>query len=133
MTLQPRNGKGKVPQMKTTDKPEAGKNVWCTSSPATAAKESIDAGTVEVENIKAYLGPPKYKQLKLLTRNFASNEIHSESFVDQALCLFDDGIRDEMFWHFLPDLIRSVPNEQNSRKALQYLDGLRQAYGLNNR
>ena len=95
----------------------------------TRISESIDAGMTQVENMKAYLGP-KYKQLKLLTRNFASNEIHAESYVDQVLCLFDDGINDEMFWVFLPNVIQSCPNEQNSRKAQQYLDSLRSAYGF---
>jgi len=105
-------------------------NPWASSSTTSSTKESLDAGIIQVENMKAYLGP-KYKQLKLLTRNFASNEIHAESYVDQALSLFEDGIHDEMFWYFLPNLIRSCPNEQNSRKAQQYLESLRLKYGLN--
>ena len=109
------------------------KNAWASNNTAmvtSSTNESLDAGIVQVENMKTYLGP-KYKQLKLLTRNFASNEIHAESYVDQALTLFDDGIQDEMFWYFVPNLIQSCPNDQNSRRAQQYLETLRLKYGLN--
>lgn len=99
-------------------------NAWSSNVSASPTNDSIDAGIVQVENMKAYMGP-KYKSLKLLTKNFASNQIHAESYVDQALALFEDGIHDEMFWYFLPNLIRSCPNEQNSRKAQQYLESLR--------
>lgn len=78
-----------------------------------------------VDDIKAYLGPPKYKQLKKYTKEFAASELAPDAFVDHAASLFEQGYGDNYFWAFLPSLIESCPNEMAAAQALSYMENLR--------
>lgn len=78
-----------------------------------------------VEEIKASLGPNKFKQLKRLTKDFAESSLSPEGYVDQSAALFDRGYADPDFWSFLPSLLESCPNSQASEHALQYMNSVR--------
>jgi len=83
-----------------------------------------------VESMKATLGPSKYKQLKKLTKDFASNDILPEAYIDQTGVLFDSGMSDDDFWSFVPQLISSCPNTPSSERAMRYLGRIRAANGM---
>jgi len=80
---------------------------------------------VTVEDMKASLGPAKYKQLKKLTKEFASGELAPDAYVDHSAALFDHGYGDQDFWIFLPTLLASCPNEHEANQASNYMDNLR--------
>lgn len=83
------------------------------------------AARATVEDIKASLGPARFKQLKRLTRDFAQGELSPEGYVDQSAALFDGGYGDDDFWSSLPSLLESCPNEEASMRALRYMTSLR--------
>jgi hypothetical protein len=76
-------------------------------------------------DMKATLGSTRYKKLKGLTRDFASDEMPADAYVDHSAALFDDGYGDPDFWSFLPCLLESCPNEFTANQALQYMDNLK--------
>lgn len=81
--------------------------------------------TATVEEMKASLGPNKFKQLKRLTKSFAEDQLSPEGYVDQSAALFDRGYGDQDFWKFLPSLLESCPNSEGSQHALKYMTSLR--------
>ena len=85
-------------------------------------------GAATVQQMKATLGP-KYKQLKSLTREFASDGIAAQAYVDQAASLFDGGYGDSNFWGYLPSLLLSCPNQSSANEALRYMNQLKQSLG----
>jgi hypothetical protein len=89
------------------------------------AAASVVSAKATVEEMKASLGPNKFKQLKRLTKDFAGNSISPEGYVDQSAALFDRGYADPDFWSFLPSLLESCPNSQTADHALQYMNSLR--------
>lgn len=82
-------------------------------------------GKTQVDKMKNSLGQAKYKELKKLTKSFASNELDPESYVTSTICLFDKGMEDPIFWETVPSLISSCPNESSSKRANRYLESLR--------
>jgi hypothetical protein len=84
------------------------------------------AAKATVEDMKASLGPNKYKQLKRLTKEFATSQLSPEGYVDQSAALFDRGYADTAFWSCFPSLLESCPNQDASTHALRYLTSLRQ-------
>jgi E3 ubiquitin-protein ligase ZNF598 len=79
-----------------------------------------------VEEMKATLGQKKYKELKRLTKEFASDQLSPEGFVDHSAALFDRGYADVDFWSYLSSLLESCPNEVASQHAMRYMTSLRQ-------
>jgi hypothetical protein len=109
-------------------KPPALDNVLHFPTPTASASASASTtsnGKAQVEKMKSALGQPKYKELKKLTKSFATSELDPESYVSSALSLFDKGIEDSNFWAFVPNLISSCPNESSSKRAMRYLDSVR--------
>ena len=87
-------------------------------------------GKATIEEMKASLGPNKFKQLKNLTKQFATDALSPEGYVDQSAALFNQGYGDVDFWSFLPSLIESCPNPEGSDHALRYMTFLqRQHFG----
>mmetsp|Transcript_3312 Transcript_3312/g.4046 ORF Transcript_3312/g.4046 Transcript_3312/m.4046 type:complete len:261 (+) Transcript_3312:98-880(+) len=94
--------------------------------PAPLMSSSVAAnGAAQVDKMKKTLGQAKYKELKKLTKQFATNDLDPESYVSSAVHLFEKGIEDEHFWEFVPSLISSCPNESSSKRAKRYLDSMR--------
>ncbi len=89
-------------------------------------------GKVQVDKMKNSLGQAKYKELKKLTKSFASNELDPESYVTSTISLFDKGMEDPIFWETVPSLISSCPNESSSKRAKRYLESLRYPMLINN-
>ena len=85
----------------------------------------LSSAKATVEEIKASLGPNKFKQLKRLTKDFAETSLSPEGYVDQSAALFDRGYADPEFWSFLPSLLESCPNPQSSERALHYMASLK--------
>jgi len=85
----------------------------------------LKQGTATVEEMKASLGTKTYKQLKALTRDFATDSIDPDAYVEQTAILFG-GDNDE-FFRFVPALLMSCPNEDSAAKALRYIEDLRGA------
>jgi hypothetical protein len=85
---------------------------------------SASNGQVTVAQMKAVLGP-KYKELKSLTKEFASGSLAPEAYVDHAARLFDGGYSDADFWSFVPNLLIGCPNAAASNQAIRYMDELR--------
>ena len=48
--------------------------------------------------------------------------------MDRAAALFDSGYGDSDFWHFLPALLISCPNQASAGQALRYVEDLRAAH-----
>jgi hypothetical protein len=93
------------------------------------ANLSSAAAKVTLEEMKASLGPDRFKQLKRLTKNFSDSQISPEGYVDQTAALFDKGYGDSDFWSFVPSLLESCPNQDGSDRALNYMTSLkRQQY-----
>ena len=86
------------------------------------------AAKATVEEIKATLGPNKYKQLKRYTQDFASGSLSPEGYVDQSAALFDLGYGDVDFWNFLPLLIESCPNTDAAEHAERYMQSLQRQH-----
>jgi hypothetical protein len=86
---------------------------------------ALASAKASVEEMKASLGPNKFKQLKRLTKDFAESYLAPEGYVDQSAALFDKGYADPDFWSFLPSLLESCPNGQASEHALKYMTSLR--------
>jgi hypothetical protein len=76
-------------------------------------------------DMKTTLGSTRYKKLKGLTRDFATDEMPADAYVDHCAVLFDHGYADPDFWSFLPSLLESCPNEFTANQALQYMDNLK--------
>ncbi|KAG7365227.1 hypothetical protein IV203_038430 [Nitzschia inconspicua] len=87
---------------------------------------SASAAKATVEEMKASLGPKKYKELKRLTKDFAGGQLAPEGYVDQSAALFDRGYADTDFWSYLSSLLESCPNEEASEHAMKYMTSLRQ-------
>ena len=85
-------------------------------------------GMATVEEMKASLGLTNYKELKNLTKQFASDELAPDAYVDRAAALFEGGYGDIDFWLFLPALLVSCPNQTSAGQALRYVDDLRAAH-----
>lgn len=88
------------------------------------AAPSISAQAT-IEEMKASLGPKRFKQLKGLTKNFAEGNLSPEGYVDQSAALFDRGYADLDFWSFLPSLLDSCPNTQAAEGAMMYMVSLK--------
>lgn len=82
---------------------------------------------VTVEDMKASLGPAKYKKLRNYAKQFSSDDISPAAFVDYSASLFDQGYADADFWSFIPSLLESFPteNQQNVDLASQYMMSLK--------
>lgn len=89
--------------------------------PSSFADSDISHGKATKEQIKAALGPANFKSLKSFTKNFASDEIEPEAYVDQAAALFDKGFNDPNFLSFVPALLASCPNESSAEQAISYI------------
>jgi len=82
----------------------------------------MESSQAQLQEIKGYLGPTKYKTLKSLTKQFASGEITPIYYVDACGDLFSERYADDDFWNFLPVLLDSCPgNPQNVIKAKEYM------------
>jgi hypothetical protein len=93
------------------------------------ANLSSAAAKVTVEEMKASLGPDRFKQLKRLTKSFSESQLSPEGYVDQSAALFDRGYGDPDFWSFVPSLLESCPNQDGSDRASSYMTSLkRQQY-----
>lgn len=92
--------------------------------------ENNDSGKVVVQEMKAALGPVKYKELKGLTNYYAAGEMTPDAYVDMTSALFDRGIDDRAFWKYMPNLIESCPNSFANAKAATYMENLRVATAL---
>ena len=90
-----------------------------------APTTSLASAKASIEEMKASLGPNKFKQLKQITRDFAEGDLSPEGYIDQCAALFPKGYADPDFWSFLPSLIDSCPNEQASDHAMNYMTSLR--------
>lgn len=88
------------------------------------ANVSSAVATATVEEMKASLGPNKFKQLKRLTKSFAEDQLSPEGYVDQSAALFDRGYGDSDFWSFLPSLLESCPNQGGAERAQIYMASL---------
>jgi E3 ubiquitin-protein ligase ZNF598 len=108
-------------QMLGNSKPQARRDNFLQVDVATVA-----TGKATVEEMKASLGPKKYKELKRLTKDFAQGQLAPEGYVDQSAVLFDKGYADADFWSYLSSLLESCPNEEASQHALKYMTSLRQ-------
>ena len=86
--------------------------------PALSAKATVG-------DMKTTMGSVKYKALKRMTAEFASGGLDGQSYVDQAASLFEQGYGDADFWKFLPSLLASCPNENDARRALEYMEDLK--------
>jgi hypothetical protein len=100
-------------------------NILQSSAGAAHAKATI-------EEMKASLGPNKFKQLKRLTKDFSESNLSPEGYVDQCAALFDRGYGDADFWSFLPSLLESCPNEDGAENALNYMQSLRRQHASRN-
>jgi hypothetical protein len=91
---------------------------------------SAAAKVLTVEEMKASLGPDRFKQLKRLTKNVSESQLSPEGYdVDQTSALFDKGYGDSDFWSFVPSLLESCPNQDGPDRALNYMTSLkRQQY-----
>lgn len=92
---------------------------------ATFSMTSKASAKVAIEDMKASLGPKRFKQLKKFTREFAEDNLSPEGYVDQSAALFDRGYGDPDFWSFLPSLLESCPNEDASDRASNYMASIR--------
>mmetsp|Transcript_30448 Transcript_30448/g.50252 ORF Transcript_30448/g.50252 Transcript_30448/m.50252 type:complete len:845 (-) Transcript_30448:191-2725(-) len=92
--------------------------------PSMSGQKSLHQGQATVEDMKASLGVMKYKDLKSLTRQFASDGLVPQAYVDHAAALFDDGYGDADFWNFVPPLLLSCPNQSSAATALRYMEDL---------
>ena len=90
-----------------------------------APTTSFASAKASIEEMKASLGPNKFKQLKRITRDFAEGDLSPEGYVDQCAAMFSKGYADPDFWSFLPSLIDSCPNEEASEHAMIYMTSLR--------
>ncbi|KAI2489012.1 zinc finger protein [Fragilaria crotonensis] len=90
----------------------------------------IEARAPPLNNSVHFPPPPKVSSKKNsnLTKQFAADEIAPEAYVDRAAALFDSGYGDSDFWHFLPALLISCPNQTSAGQALRYVDDLRSAH-----
>ena len=88
-------------------------------------KPPSSSATASVEDIKAQLGPIKYKELKSCVKRFTSKELGPEEFIDHTAALFDRGYADKDFWSFLPGLLESFPDEFRARQAMEYMEELK--------
>ena len=95
--------------------------------PPPSNQASIQQGIATVAEMKSSLGQAKYKDLKNLTKEFASDGIAPQAYVDHAAALFDGGYADPDFWTFLHSLLVSCPNQSAAASALRYMDELRAA------
>jgi hypothetical protein len=92
------------------------------------------AAKVTVEDMKASLGPNKYKELKRLTKGFATGDLSPEGYVDHSAALFDRGYADTDFWSYLPSLLESCPNQDSAQHALRYMTSIqRQQFATESR
>ena len=96
--------------------------------PPPQSHQSMKQGMITVEEMKASLGLSNYKDLKNLTKQFASDELAPDAYVDRAAALFEGGYGDSDFWIFLPALLVSCPNQTSAAQALRYVDDLRAAH-----
>ena len=96
--------------------------------PPPQSQQSMKQGMATVEEMKASLGLTNYKELKNLTKQFASDELAPDAYVDRAAALFESGYGDADFWLFLPALLVSCPNQTSAAQALRCVDDLRAAH-----
>jgi hypothetical protein len=127
--------KKKTNNIFTAKKPPALDNILDFPSPPLSNNNNNNNnnsdGKAQVNKMKNSLGQAKYKELKKLTKSFASNELDPESYVTSTISLFDKGMEDPIFWETVPSLISSCPNESSSKRAKRYLESLRYPVLLN--
>jgi hypothetical protein len=102
-------------------------NVRETKSPLVAGntlngRTSVSNTKVSVEDMKITLGVKSYKRLKQLTKEFASNALDPDAYIDHAAAIFDKGYGDSDFWRFLPPLLSSCPNHVQAERALIHME-----------
>jgi len=89
--------------------------------------DDLASGMDTVRQMKAALGPTKYKELKRLTNYYAAGDMMPDAYVDMSSALFDKGIGDGCFWKYMPKLIQSCPSAKDNAEALEYMENLRVA------
>ena len=92
--------------------------------------DDLASGVDTVRQIKAALGPTKYKELKRLTNYYAAGDMTPDAYVDMSSALFDKGIGDGCFWKYMPKLIESCPSVRENAEAIRYMENLRVADAL---
>ena len=85
---------------------------------------STKEATATIQEIKTTLGTQKFKQLKRLTQEFASDNLSPEGYIDQSATLFEGGYDDPNFWSFVPLLLQDFPNTDTATRALSYMQSL---------
>lgn len=97
------------------------------SGSAKPSAQSLKSGKDAILSLKQILGKEGYKQLKSLTKDFASGTTPPEQYVDEAASLFDRGLGDEAFWDHIPSLINDIPNTNAVNRAMRHLESVRMA------
>ena len=92
--------------------------------------DDLTNGKDVVRQMKAALGPTKYKELKRLTNYYAAGDMTPDAYVDMSSALFDRGASDACFWKYMPGLIESCPNSKDNAEAMSYMENLRVASAL---
>jgi len=125
-------GKKMPAKKKNYHHPSLKKNALEFPPPPTSAAAS--SGKEQIDQMKATMGPTKYKQLKKNTQRLAKGEITGQHYIDESLKLFSEGILDDLFWSYIPPLLHSFPATNNNREqALSYMENLRFAQVLQQR
>lgn len=114
-------------QQKPKAPSQAALNNMMNFPPPMASSSSAAQGKATVEEMKASLGSKRYKELKNITREFASDALSPEAYVDHAASLFDSGYADRDFWSYLPSLLASCPNASSAQQATRYMEQLRRS------
>jgi len=124
--------KSKVTNAFAAKKPPPMDNVLQFPPPSSKpSAESLREGKDTIQDLKQLLGS-KYKQLKKLTKDFASGTTPPETYINEAASLFEQGLSDKAFWDNIPPLIQGIPNESAVNLAMQHLDSLRAANQMQN-
>jgi len=92
--------------------------------------DDLANGKDVVRQMKAALGPTKYKELKRLTNYYAAGDMTPDAYVDMSSALFDRGAGDACFWKYMPGLIEGCPNPKDNDEAKAYMENLRVASAL---
>ena len=124
--------KSKVANAIAAKKPPPMDNVLQFPPPSSKpSAESLREGKDTVQDLKSLLGS-RYKQLKKLTKDFASGNTPPETYINEAASLFEQGLSDKAFWENIPPLIQGIPNESAVNHAMQHLDSLKAANRMQN-
>ena len=92
--------------------------------------DDLASGMDTIRQMKAALGPTKYKELKRMTNYYAAGDMTPDAYVDMSSALFDKGVGDGCFWKYMPKLIDSCPSARDNAEAMKYMENLRVADAL---